>query len=258
MDFNSAESGFGLLKRQVLKPLAAGKVPPAANEDSRAASNPHLSSKLSVSVVAENAFFRSCLARCLDREDSEFEIAAYEHIDAWRQAANPDPKSIVILCANGQPATEAIIQQARQVVQHAVSSAQVIVISDVEKPALMLGALEQGIKGYVPMSLDLEVVIGAINLVKVGGTFIPASTFLMMRDGGGVYGATIVRRRTEDLLTERQLNVLEILRKGDPNKIIAHKLKMSEATVKIHVRNIMKRVNARNRTELVRMTSDLF
>ena len=67
-----------------------------------------------------------------------------------------------------------------------------------------------------------------------------------------------MRKRGPDILTERQLTVLEILRKGDPNKIIAHKLNMSEATVKIHVRNMMKKIHAKNRTELVCMTSELF
>ncbi|WP_413991473.1 hypothetical protein ACMDCR_05075 [Labrys okinawensis] len=97
MDFNSAESDSGLLKGQALEPLVAGKVPPAADGDSVAASNPRLLSKLSVNVVAQNAFFHGCLERHLDREDPEFEVTAYEHVDAWRQAAKPDPKSIVVL-----------------------------------------------------------------------------------------------------------------------------------------------------------------
>jgi DNA-binding NarL/FixJ family response regulator len=52
--------------------------------------------------------------------------------------------------------------------------------------------------------------------------------------------------------------VLRALREGKANKIIAYELNMRESTVKVHVRNIMKRLNARNRTEVAFKTRDLF
>ena len=42
---------------------------------------------------------------------------------------------------------------------------------------------------------------------------------------------------------------MEALRRGKPNKIIAYELNMCESTVKVHIRNIMKRLKAKNRTE---------
>jgi len=50
-------------------------------------------------------------------------------------------------------------------------------------------------------------------------------------------------------LTTRQLAVLEAVRRGKANKIIAYELNMCESTVKVHLRNIMKKLRARNRTE---------
>jgi len=58
--------------------------------------------------------------------------------------------------------------------------------------------------------------------------------------------------------TERQLDVIERLRKGESNKIIAYKLSMGECTVKVHVRNIMRKLKARNRTEIAFLTNDMF
>jgi DNA-binding NarL/FixJ family response regulator len=52
-------------------------------------------------------------------------------------------------------------------------------------------------------------------------------------------------------LTSRQINVLARLRQGKANKIIAHELQMSESTVKVHVRNIMRKMGATNRTQAV-------
>jgi DNA-binding NarL/FixJ family response regulator len=50
-------------------------------------------------------------------------------------------------------------------------------------------------------------------------------------------------------LTSRQLAVLESVRRGKANKVIAYELNMCESTVKVHLRNIMKKLRARNRTE---------
>ena len=58
--------------------------------------------------------------------------------------------------------------------------------------------------------------------------------------------ATIIQQ-----FTERQLAVLGHLKQGKTNKIIAHELKMSESTVKVHIRKIMQKLNATNRTEVV-------
>ena len=56
-------------------------------------------------------------------------------------------------------------------------------------------------------------------------------------------------RRSDGLdLTPRELSVIDLLREGKPNKLIAARLDMQESTVKVHVRNILKKLNATNRT----------
>ena len=59
------------------------------------------------------------------------------------------------------------------------------------------------------------------------------------------------------LFTERQMAVVEALRRGRANKIIAHELQLRESTVKVHIRNIMKKLNATNRTEVAFKIRDL-
>ena len=62
---------------------------------------------------------------------------------------------------------------------------------------------------------------------------------------------------TPGVFTSRQIAVIEALRRGKANKIIAHELKMRESTVKVHVRNIMKKLNAKNRTEVAYLANQL-
>lgn len=54
-----------------------------------------------------------------------------------------------------------------------------------------------------------------------------------------------------EVLTERQKQVLDCLRKGAPNKVIAYVLDIGESTVKVHIRSIMKALGAKNRTEIL-------
>jgi DNA-binding NarL/FixJ family response regulator len=66
-----------------------------------------------------------------------------------------------------------------------------------------------------------------------------------------------VAPKTNGLFTARQAAVVEALRRGKANKIIAYELKMRESTVKVHVRNIMKKLHATNRTEVAFMANRL-
>ena len=65
-------------------------------------------------------------------------------------------------------------------------------------------------------------------------------------------------RPVNSMFTDRQAEVVEALRRGKPNKIIAYELNLRESTVKVHIRNIMKKIKATNRTEVVYKINDLF
>ncbi len=59
-------------------------------------------------------------------------------------------------------------------------------------------------------------------------------------------------------LSPRQILVAKALRQGTPNKVIAYDLNMCESTVKVHVRHIMKKLKAKNRTQVAFLTNSMF
>jgi DNA-binding NarL/FixJ family response regulator len=99
------------------------------------------------------------------------------------------------------------------------------------------------------------VLVGAIQLVEAGGTFIPASA-LTAAVQGKVTVEPLPEAEATTYLTPRQAEVLALLRQGKPNKVIAYELSMCEGTVKVHVRNIMRRFKATNRTQLAFMFNE--
>jgi DNA-binding NarL/FixJ family response regulator len=123
------------------------------------------------------------------------------------------------------------------------------VLSDKDDVDDVNRALTHGARGYIPTSVEREVAVAALRLISAGGTFVPAhalrSTAARVDDQpeGGRQ-----RRSNGPDLTPRELSVIDLLREGKPNKLIARQLDMQENTVKVHVRNFLRKLNAANRT----------
>jgi DNA-binding NarL/FixJ family response regulator len=99
--------------------------------------------------------------------------------------------------------------------------------------------------------------LSAVRLVLSGSIYVPP---MMLHAINGPVAAqsrlqTGASGSLEDhlrkLLTERQIDVLQLLSKGKPNKVIARDLGISEGTVKIHLAAIFRALNVRNRVEAV-------
>jgi DNA-binding NarL/FixJ family response regulator len=224
--------------------------------DGRSARIVEQGQKTRIAVIDDNALARSCLMQCLTAMEADFVTEGYRGVEDWRQMSVPSSTSIVLLCATGQKSTEIAVHQNVDVVIEAAPEAGVIVVSDFEDRAEIIGALERGARGFISMSSELEVAIAAIRLVRAGGTFVPASG--LMSRPLATSPEDEVEISAKGRFTERQLEVIERLRKGESNKIIAYKLSMGECTVKVHVRNIMRKLKARNRTEIAFLTNDMF
>lgn len=138
-----------------------------------------------------------------------------------------------------------VVQQAISVISRALPTVPLIVFCDAEPaqhPQIMRAAIKSGARGYVPMqTADLPLTVAAIHLVNAGGSFVPADLLLTTQSDG--------IRAPKTLLTARQSSVLVHLQQGKANKTIAYDLGMSESTVKVHVRNIMRKLGATNRTQ---------
>jgi DNA-binding CsgD family transcriptional regulator len=90
--------------------------------------------------------------------------------------------------------------------------------------------------------MTLDVAIEALWLVQAGRQFLPATCIIGKGRSGADLFAEPLRPRASDIFTARQATVVKALCQGKANKIITCELKMKESTVKVHVRNIMKKL----------------
>ncbi|MGR4868958.1 response regulator [Variovorax sp. LARHSF232] len=144
-------------------------------------------------------------------------------------------------------------------------SVPVIVLSGYEDPALMRGALERGALGFIPKAYSPEVMLSAVRLVLAGGVYVPPMMLSALPPGvvagsaepsmagtaRSAAGNSATLETLRNVLTERQVEVLQLLSQGKPNKLIGRSLGISEGTVKIHLAAIFRALNVRNRTEAV-------
>ncbi len=126
------------------------------------------------------------------------------------------------------------------------NGASVVAIGETEDAAYIRDLLGRGVRGYIPCSLALDVSIGALQIVRAGGIFIPANC-LMARPK---QTTSLPQKQGLGRFTAKQIAVIDAIRQGKANKTIAYELNMCESTVKVHVRNIMKKLQASNRTQV--------
>jgi DNA-binding NarL/FixJ family response regulator len=132
----------------------------------------------------------------------------------------------------------------------------VVILAENPDIRQVLRAFEVGVQGYISSATGLTVCVGAISLALAGGAFISAEDLNDLRQL--LLTAEKKERHKTTLFTQREADVIDALTQGKPNKIIAYELNLRESTVKVHIRNIMKKLNARNRTEIIFKISDLF
>jgi DNA-binding NarL/FixJ family response regulator len=204
------------------------------------------SSVISIAVIDELLFTRECIIGWLRELGDNVHLGSFESCDNCLQATKSHD---LVLYHAHQGATYYDDDGVRPVSLRELSKiASVIILSAADCPETIVKAFDSGVRGYIPMaSTGVSLAIEIIRFVLAGGTFVPPSGLSLRRNeqGGAVPWAIAVRG-----LTPRQREVLDHLKMGKANKMIAHELGVSESTVKVHIRGIMKKMRATNRTEV--------
>jgi two-component system nitrate/nitrite response regulator NarL len=149
------------------------------------------------------------------------------------------------------------IDLVRRLKAHA-PAARIVLLADAFDPSFVSTAWDAGAHGFCLSTHTRDVLVKSLELVMLGEVILPATIVLPIAGArtchahpqpdedtleGNVTG--LPHRR----LSNREAEILTCLRDGAPNKVIARKLNLSEATVKVHVKTILKKIGACNRTQ---------
>ncbi|MGE5536460.1 MAG: response regulator transcription factor, partial [Acidobacteriota bacterium] len=123
----------------------------------------------------------------------------------------------------------------------------IAVVSANDDPSAIRRCMEFGASGFIPKTLGVDAMRGAISQILNGGVWTPPDVDL----GGGSDKETAALLTRMATLTPQQVRVLMMLSEGLLNKQIAYQLGVSEATVKAHVSAILQKLGVESRTQAV-------
>lgn len=210
-------------------------------------------------IIDARALDRECLAKALIGRGLEMDVCAVGSIEEWKLEKDLyPPVQAVLFNIGGRKAEDTALAADISKLTSEFKSPPIIVLSDSDDLAQVVKMLEYGARGFIPSCVGIGVCVEAIGLAVAGGIFVPASSVLSMRHLVSAATPSAEHRPLSGMFTLRQEAVVEALRKGKANKIIAYELNLRESTVKVHIRNIMKKLKATNRTEVAYKLNDLF
>jgi len=194
-------------------------------------------SKIRVFAVDDHPILRQGLAAIIDLQRDMRLIAqastGREAIEDYRKHA-PDV-TLMDLRLPDISGIDALIA-----IRMDVPDARVIMLTTFEGDVEIHRALKAGARGYLLKSAPHQELIDAIREVHAGRKKIPAAL-----------AAQLAEYASEEDLTRRELEVLRLVAEGSRNRDIATQLFISEDTVKVHLKHVMEKLGAEDRTQAV-------
>ena len=205
---------------------------------------------VSIVLIDRRALTRQCLSRWLQDGSHDLRVVSVSSpadlLDSSRSLNNP--QMIVFSIGEASVKDPEVLGRINLLRRH-LGRIPLVLLSDREDVDDIVEAVEHGVRGYIPTSLEPSEAAAALQCVAAGGTFVPVSAVITIAQDRQ-RGPNGLDKGSFGSLTPRESEVLARLRQGKPNKIIAHELDISESTVKVFVRRILMKLHASNRTEV--------
>ncbi|AVA21610.1 helix-turn-helix transcriptional regulator [Rhizobium sp. LEGMi198b] len=217
-------------------------------------------------VLADADLFSECLVQTLGTRFAAYDIISITDPKALQGKVLEGVKLILLYHLQSEEMQDTL--HAIRANSPGISIGLVVETIDLHDPYVARLVEGRNIHGVLPLNLRLDVFMAAIDLLMKGGEHFPSA--LLRRLSGDTphlsqplyqaqtrfatshrpyEDAIAMRNGSLQALTTREVQILDLICKGTQNKIIADQLSLSENTVKVHVRNIYKKMNVRNRTE---------
>lgn len=177
------------------------------------------------------------LAAVIDREPDMTVIAAAacgrEALEAYRRL-RPDVLTLDLLLPDmsGDDLAKRIVAE--------FPGARMVVITSARGDVQMLRALESGVQGYVLKGMPQKELVDVIRQVHAGKKVIPRQV-----------ASNIAEHMADETLTPREIQVLQLVARGNRNKEVAAHLSIADETVRMHMKHILGKLSAHDRTHAV-------
>lgn len=210
-------------------------------------------------ILAEANFVVECLAEVLRRHLSQYDVVVADEPDASLGENNPRVRLLLVYHHDAAEMTRLLCAGKANCTCLSVG-VLINAAHDLDAVATLLAA-DQQINGVLSMDMRLDVVLAGVGLLLKGGEHFPSAVLRRMKSAAPepaapersaaekIHSDIVLPRKQRSSLTAREAEILDLLHRGTQNKIIAHRLTLSENTIKAHIRSIYKKLGVKNRTQ---------
>lgn len=209
---------------------------------------------VSTYLICSNALLRSGFDHILSGTHFSLSENVFKDHADLPQIEGTDPV-LFLVCAHSAVSEP---EQVMKNLKEKCPKAQIVIFAEHVEPAILVRVFKAGVDGLCSTDMGRDVLLKALELVMLGERFIPASMGLALleADPGELRGSDsnkVIPLRTHgsasQRLSERETQILHCLIDGSSNKHIARQLGVAEATVKVHIKAILRKAKVANRTQ---------
>lgn len=199
--------------------------------------------KISIALLG-SGILREGLQRILSENNFTITLSTKSVEDLWpRNNGEIVPYKILLLDESIVKAEADIYHRLR----NDMPDVSLVVLADIFDFELMVNAFRNGISGYIIKDISPKPLIESLRLVALGEKVMPSEMAMFL--GTRSYPAGWSRQLASVNLSEREIQVLQLLIMGAANKVIGRELGICEATVKVHVKAALRKLQVSNRTQ---------
>jgi two-component system, NarL family, nitrate/nitrite response regulator NarL len=225
-------------------PYGAGQSAARAPVATRAASGAPVIATL---LLGSAGLARDGLVQILDAH-------GYTVLDGFETVADLDPACDPALVLLSDFGTAQVTDGTIGLLRSLFPQARIVVLTDMRDPATFRAALETGAQACLDRITGPDALIKSLNVVMRGNVVMPMHAVAHLGDGTQALRLSAQPAGAEmppgaRALSNREVEILTCLADGQSNKLIARRFGIAEATVKIHVKGILRKINVQNRTQ---------
>jgi DNA-binding NarL/FixJ family response regulator len=196
--------------------------------------------QIRVALADRESLLVHALSHLVEAEADMVVSGVYRDGESLLRGLNGSPADVVLMDPMGLTAMG--MEIIRQTLA-AAPSTHVVVLTANQQEQQLFAAVRAGARGYLSKSADISEVLDAVRAVAYGEALISPELAVRLLDEFARLS------QMETGLTARERDILNAIVRGDSNREIAHKLGLSEKTVKNYVSEILSKLGVRDRTE---------
>ncbi len=157
----------------------------------------------------------------------------------------PEPDIALVDCAHGSGAVLDLLERLRAV----YPDMPAVVLSDNVSMTALAACLSAGAAGFLTTDISPDALLRSLQLAALGETVFPTDLAGLLVHGSREPRLPLVPSEKACGLSDREIETVQCLIRGDSNKLIAKRLNITEATIKVHIKSVLRKIKASNRTQ---------